>query len=77
MGISDNVSGRGTINVKQLIQISINMQYLTHLDISCCATVDDSAVDCLYNLKFINVWMANGITKSKRNEMMQKGIVVI
>ena len=77
LGVTDNVSGRGTLNSKQLQQISLNMQYLTHLDLGGCSTVDDSAFDYFYNLKFVNVWMANGISKLKRNELMHKNVVVI
>jgi hypothetical protein len=66
LGVSDNVSGRGTINSKQLHQLGMNLPHLTHLDVGGCMNVDDTIFDNFHSLKFVNVWMANGITKAKR-----------
>ena len=65
LGITDNVSGRGTINSKQLQQIALNLQNLTHLDVNGCMNIDSTAFDNFHNLKFLNIWMANGISESK------------
>lgn len=78
LGANDNVSGRGTINTKQMSQIGLNLGYLTHLDISSCQNVDDTIFDNGFSsLKFVNVWMANGITKNQRTSLAKKGIQVI
>ena len=43
LGSPENSSNKGTLNKAQLLQIGQNVLQLTHLDISSCSTIDDSA----------------------------------
>lgn len=77
LGSADNVSSRGTINSRQMQQVGLNLPQLSHLDISGCQFIEDGIFEYFRNVRFVNVWMAGGVSSGKRIDLSRKGVVVI
>jgi hypothetical protein len=77
LGTCDNSNKGGTLNKQQMQQICLVAPQITHLDISGCMNIDDSAIDNFQCLKFINLTNAKNITESKKNYLRSNNITVI